>query len=217
MSCQIFLKGDIPHPSLLNIPSTLYFICSKQVIDSWGGTTHRRAKVKAHNTARSYAIRSVERNTSYIVMIIEARNIIFRIFLWHVLKIAGFICIPRRTNILSPFANPVYLVQFIRLQGSRLNFFKVLSPINVWRTFEFRDHRIKKNLLKIYRCTCDIMMKRNYWGWWYMYIVINNYLLKSRSMFISSTLIRTCLAETKKGYTSCTIISYWSLSSTLLR
>lgn len=174
LSCQIFLKGDIPHPSLLNIPSTLYFICSKQVIDSWGGTIHRRAKVKAHNTARSYAIRSVERNTSYIVMIIEARNIIFRIFLWHVLKIAGFICIPRRTNILSPFANPVYLVQFIRLQGSRLNFFKVLSPINVWRTFEFRDHRNKKNLLKIYRCTCDIMMKRNYWGWWYMYIVINN-------------------------------------------
>lgn len=138
------------------------------------------------------------KETSYIVMIIEARNIIFRIFLWHVLKIAGFICIPRRTNILSPFANPVYLVQFIRLQSSRLNFFKVLSPINVWRTFEFRDHRNKKNLLKIYRCTCDIMMKRNYWGWWYMYIVINNYLLKSRSMFISSTLIRTCLAETQK-------------------
>lgn len=129
----------------------------------------------------------------------------------------GFICIPRRTNILSPFANPVYLVQFIRLQGSRLNFFKVLSPINVWRTFEFRDYRNKKNLLKIYRGTCDIMMKRNYWGWWYMYIVINNYLLKSRSVFISSTLIRTCLAETQKGYTSCTIISYWSLSSTLLR
>lgn len=170
-----------------------------------------------YNTARSYAIRSVERNTSYIVMIIEARNIIFRIFLWHVFKIAGFICIPRRTNILSPFANPVYLVQFIRLQSSRLNFFKVLSPINVWRTFEFWDHRNKKNLLKIYRCTCDIMMKRNYWGWWYMYIAINNYLLKSRSVFISSTLIRTCLAETKKGYTSCTIISYWSLSSTLLR
>lgn len=103
-----------------------------------------------YNTARSYAIRSVERNTSYIVMIIEARNIIFRIFLWHVLKIAGFICIPRRTNILSPFANPVYLVQFIRLQGSRLNFFKVLSPINVWRTFEFRDHRIKKNLMYLW-------------------------------------------------------------------
>lgn len=142
-----------------------------------------------YNTARSYAIRSVERNTSYIVMIIEARNIIFQIFLWHVLKIA---------DILSPFANPVYLVQFIRLQGSRLNFFKVLSPINVWRTFEFRDYRKKKNLLKIYRCTCDIMMKRNYWGWWYMYIVINNYLLKSRSVFISSTLIRTCLAETQK-------------------
>lgn len=139
------------------------------------------------------------KETSYIVMIIEARNIIFRIFLWHVLKIAGFICIPRRTNILSPFANPVYLVQFIRLQSSRLNFFKVLSPINVWRTFEFRDYRKKKNLLKIYRCTCDIMMKRNDWGWWYMYIVINNYPLKSRSMFISSTLIRTCLAETKKG------------------
>lgn len=139
-----------------------------------------------------------KKNTSYIVMIIEARNIIFRIFLWHVLKIAGFICIPRRTNILSPFANPVYLVQFIRLQGSRLNFFKVLSPINVWRTFEFRDYRNKKNLLKIYRCTCDIMMKRNYWGWWYMFIVINNYPLKSRSMFISSTLIRTCLAETQK-------------------
>lgn len=195
---QIFLKGDIPHPSLLNIPSTLYFICSKQVIDSWGGTIHRRAKVKAHNTARSYAIRSVERNTSYIVMIIEARNIIFRIFLWHVLKIAGFICIPRRTNILSPFANPVYLVQFIRLQSSRLNFFKVLSPINVWRTFEFRDHRNKKNLLKIYRCTCDIMMKRNNWGWWYMYIVINNYPLKSMSVYISSTLIRTCLTETQK-------------------
>lgn len=189
MSCQIFLKGDIPHPSLLNIPSTLYFICSKQVIDSWGGTIHRRAKVKAHNTARSYAIRSVERNTSYIVMIIEARNIIFQIFLWHVLKIA---------DILSPFANPVYLVQFIRLQGSRLNFFKVLSPIDMWRTFEFRDYRNKKNLLKTYRCTSDIMIKRNDWGWWYMYIVINNYLLKSRSVFISSTLIRTCLAETQK-------------------
>lgn len=42
-----FFKGDIPHPSLLNIPSTLYFICSKQVIDSWGGTIHRRAEVKA--------------------------------------------------------------------------------------------------------------------------------------------------------------------------
>lgn len=42
-----------------------------------------------YNTARSYAIRSVEKNTSYIVMIIEARNIIFRIFLWHVLKIAA--------------------------------------------------------------------------------------------------------------------------------
>lgn len=139
-----------------------------------------------------------KKTTSYIVMIIEARNIIFRIFLWHVLKIVGFICIPRRTNILSPFANPVYLVQFIRLQGSRLNFFKVLSPINVWRTFEFRDYRNKKNLLKIYRCTCDIMMKRNYWGWWYMYIVINNYPLKSKSVYISSTLIRTCLAETQK-------------------
>lgn len=165
-----FFKGDIPHPSLLNIPSTLYFICSKQVIDSWGGTIHRRAEVKALQYGSQLCHTICWKK--HIVMIIEARNIIFRIFLWHVLKIAGFICIPRRTNILSPFANPVYLVQFIRLQSSRLNFFKVLSPINVWRTFEFRDHRIKKNLLKIYRCTCDIMMKRNYWGWSYMYIAI---------------------------------------------
>lgn len=177
MSCQIFLKGDIPHPTLLNIPSTLYFIYSKQVIDSWGGTIHRRAKVKALQYGSQLCHTICWKK--HIVMIIEARNIIFRIFLWHVLKIAGFICIPRRTNILSPFANPVYLVQFIRLQSSRLNFFKVLSPINVWRTFEFRDYRNKKNLLKIYRCTYDIMMKRNDWGWWYMYIVINNYPLKS--------------------------------------
>lgn len=44
---RFFLKGDIPHPKVLNIPSTLYITCSKQVIDSWGGTIHRRAKVKA--------------------------------------------------------------------------------------------------------------------------------------------------------------------------
>lgn len=76
-----------------------------------------------YNTARSYAIRSVERNTSYIVMIIEARNIIFRIFLWHVLKIAGFICIPRKTNICL-----LLLILFI---WSNLSGYKVLVLISL--------------------------------------------------------------------------------------
>lgn len=123
------LKADLPHPSSLN--STQYYIHGTYAVNKLLTVEAERytgeQRSKNYSRARSYVIRSVERNISYIIMIIKARNIIFWIFLWHVLKIAGFICIPRRTNILSRFANPVYLVQFIRLQSSRLYFFKVLS------------------------------------------------------------------------------------------